>query len=124
MASKAQTERLRNRKRRRRHRIRKLVSGTGERPRMVVHRGISNIEVQIVDDTAGHSVVGMSTRGRELRDRKFDSRRAQGHEIGKLIAAKALDKGISKVVFDRGGFLFHGIVKAVADGARDGGLKF
>ena len=124
MASKEQTTRQRNRRIRRRHRIRKLISGTGDRPRMVVHRGISNIEVQIIDDTAGHSVVGLSTRSKEVRGRDFDDRRAQGREVGKLIAAKALEKGISKVVFDRGGFIFHGIVKAVADGAREGGLKF
>ena len=123
MASKAHTIRQRDRRIRRRHRIRKLISGTGDRPRLVVYRGISNIEVQIVDDSAGHSVVGLSTRSKELRDRDFESRKAQGHEVGKLVAAKALEKGIDKVVFDRGGFLFHGIVKAVADGAREGGLK-
>jgi len=124
MASKVQTIRQRDRRNRRRHRIRKLISGTSDRPRMVVYRGISNIEVQIVDDTSGHSVVGLSTLSKELRDKDFDDRRAQGHEVGKLVAAKALEKGISKVVFDRGGFIFHGIVKAVADGAREGGLKF
>jgi large subunit ribosomal protein L18 len=109
---------------RRRHRVRKRVIGTVERPRLVVHRSLRNIEVQIVDDGAGHSLVGMSTMAGELKGAQFDSRVAQGHEVGKRLAAKAREKGIEKVVFDRGGFQYHGIVRAVAEGAREGGLKF
>jgi large subunit ribosomal protein L18 len=117
---------LKNRQRseRRRYRMRKRVSGTPERPRLVVHRSLRHIEVQLIDDTAGHSLVGLSTLAKELRGEKFDNRLAQGREIGKRVAAKAREKGIDKVVFDRGGFLYHGIIKAVAEGARESGLQF
>ena len=114
----------RQRRYRRRHRLRKIVSGTPARPRMVVHRSLRHIEVQLVDDVAGHSLLGLSTQSQELRERRFDSRVAQGHEIGKMVAAKAREKGIEQVVFDRGGFLYHGVIKAVADGAREAGLNF
>ena len=89
-----------------------------------VHRSLKNIEAQLIDDVAGHSLVGFSTLSKELRGEKFDNRVEQGREVGKRLAAKAREKGIEKVVFDRGGFLYHGIVKAIADGAREGGLKF
>lgn len=117
---------LKNRARleRRRYRLRKRVSGTPERPRLVVHRSLRNIEVQIIDDTAGHSLIGFSTLSKEIRGEKFENRLAQGRDVGKRIAAKALEKGITQVVFDRGGALYHGVVKAVADGAREGGLNF
>ena len=114
----------RQRRQRRRHRLRKIVSGTSVRPRMVVHRSLRHIEVQLVDDVAGHSLLGLSTQSQELRERPFDSRVAQGHEVGKMVAAKAREKGIEQVVFDRGGFLYHGVIKAVADGAREAGLNF
>ena len=124
MANKNQLIKQRERRNRRRNRIRKKVSGTPEKPRMVVYRGLYNIEVQLVDDQAGHSLVGLSTRSQDLSKAKFDSRVDQGREVGKAVAAKAREKGIEKVVFDRGGFLYHGIIKAVADGAREGGLQF
>ncbi|MEW6752221.1 MAG: 50S ribosomal protein L18 [Candidatus Latescibacterota bacterium] len=111
------------RRQRRRFRLRKVVSGTPERPRLVVHRSLRNIEAQVVDDVAGRSLAGISTLTKELRGRKFGSRIEQGREVGRQIAAMARERGISKVVFDRGGFLYHGIVKAVAEGAREGGLK-
>ena len=114
----------RQRRQRRRHRLRKIVSGTSARPRMVVHRSLRHIEVQLVDDVAGHSLLGLSTQSQELRERQFDNRVTQGHEVGKMVAAKAREKGIEQVVFDRGGFLYHGVVKAVADGAREAGLNF
>ena len=114
----------RQRRQRRRHRLRKIVSGTSARPRMVVHRSLRHIEVQIVDDVAGHSLLGLSTQSQELRERQFDNRVEQGHEVGKMVAAKAREKGIEQVVFDRGGFLYHGVIKAVADGAREAGLNF
>jgi large subunit ribosomal protein L18 len=110
-------------KARRRHRIRKKVSGTAERPRLAVYRGLRNIEAQIIDDASGRSLTGLSTRSARLRETKFESRVAQGREVGKMLAAKAREQGIDKVVFDRGGRLYHGVVKAVADGAREGGLK-
>lgn len=109
---------------RRRHRIRKVVIGTPERPRLVVHRSLRHIEAQIIDDIAGHSLAGLSTQAKDLREEKFEGRLAQGQELGKRLAAAAKERGIDKVVFDRGGFLYHGIVKAVADGAREGGLQF
>jgi len=117
-------QRNKARRDRRRFRLRKRVVGSASRPRLAVHRSLRNIEAQIIDDTAGHSLVGLSTLGPELREAKFDSRVAQGHEVGKLLAAKAREKGIERVVFDRGGFLYHGIIKAVAEGAREGGLDF
>ena len=91
---------------------------------MVVYRGLRNVEVQLIDDMAGHSLLGLSTLSKELREVKFENRVAQGREVGRMLAAKAREKGIEKIVFDRGGFLYHGIVKAVAEGAREGGLKF
>jgi large subunit ribosomal protein L18 len=112
------------RRERRRYRLRKSVSGTPERPRLVVHRSLRNIEAQVIDDVAGHSLVGLSTLSLELKGEKFENRVAQGREIGKRLAAKAREQGIETVVFDRGGFLYHGIIKAVAEGAREGGLKF
>ena len=111
------------RRRRRHQRLRKQVNGTPERPRLVVHRSLRNIEAQIIDDVAGQSLVGLSTLAKELREETFGNRVEQGREVGKRLAAKAREKGIEKVVFDRGGFLYHGIIKAVADGAREGGLK-
>ena len=114
----------RERRQRRRHRLRKIVSGTPERPRMVVHRSLRHIEVQLVDDVAGHSLLGFSTQSKDLKEREFDNRVEQGREVGKIIAAKAQEKGIEQVVFDRGGFLYHGVIKAVADGAREAGLNF
>jgi len=112
------------RRQRRRFRLRKVVSGTPERPRLVVHRSLRNIEVQVVDDVAGRSLVGLSTLAKELREREFANRIELGREVGRQVAARARQQGIEKVVFDRGGFLYHGIVKAVAEGAREGGLKF
>ena len=114
----------RQRRHRRRHRLRKIVSGTSARPRMVVHRSLRHIEVQLVDDVAGHSLLGLSTLSQELREQQFDNRVEQGHEVGKMVAAKAREQGIEQVVFDRGGFLYHGVIKAVADGAREAGLNF
>ncbi len=99
------------------------MSGTADRPRLAVFRGLRNIEAQIIDDATGRSLTGLSTRSAEIRELKFESRIAQGREVGMMLAAKAKEQGIDKVVFDRGGFLYHGVVKAVADGAREGGLK-
>ena len=108
---------------RRRSRARKIVVGTSERPRLVVHRSLRNIEAQIIDDFVGHSLVGISTLSRDF-ERNGAKRVEQGRKLGKMIAEKAKDQGIDRVVFDRAGFQYHGIVKAVADGAREGGLSF
>jgi large subunit ribosomal protein L18 len=107
---------------RRRFRIRKRVIGTQERPRLVVHRSLRNIEAQIVDDQAGHSVVGLSTRSKEFV--RSGPPVEQGRALGKMLATKAQEKGVDSVVFDRAGLLYHGIIRAVAEGAREGGLKF
>ena len=117
---------IRNRDRinRRRFRLRKTVSGTSDRPRLVVTRSLKHIEVQLVDDVTGTSLLGLSTLCKDLRGRSFDGRIAQGTEVGKILAGKAKEKGIENVVFDRGGYLYHGIIKAVAEGAREGGLQF
>ena len=114
--------------RQRRHaRIRKRVHGTVERPRLAVYRSLRNIEGQVIDDDAGRTLVGLSTLAPELRDgtpeegnRKVEAARA----AGKLLAERALERGVTSVVFDRGGFRYHGRVKAFAEGARAGGLSF
>jgi len=114
--------------RRRRHlRVRRKIAGTAERPRLVVFRSLKNIEGQIVDDDAGRTLVGLSTLAPELKDFEAEGahiRVEQSRAAGKLIAEKALAEGIKNVVFDRGGYKYHGRVKAFAEGAREGGLEF
>ena len=106
--------------RHRRHlRVRKKVSGTGERPRLVIFRSLKHIMAQIVDDVAGRTLMTVSSTDL-LSGKKTD----KSTEVGKRIAARAKDAGITKVVFDRAGYKYHGRVKAVADGAREGGLEF
>ena len=107
---------------RRRFRGRKNIVGTPERPRLVVNRSLRHIRAQIIDDLAGHSLVGLSTLSKEFTP--AGNRVEQGKALGKMIAERAKGKGIERVVFDRAGFLYHGIVKAVAEGAREGGLSF
>ncbi len=107
---------------RRKLRIRKKIFGTKERPRLCVFRSNKHIFAQIVDDTEGKTLV--SAKDQEL---KFDTKKSRveiSFEVGKLIAKKALEKGIKKVVFDRSGYKYHGRVKALAEGARAGGLEF
>lgn len=112
----------------RRHlRIRKKVHGTPERPRLAVFRSNLHIYAQIIDDVAQHTLVAASTLDKELREKLKDSSTSNcsaSAEVGKLIAQRALSKGIDKVVFDRGGNLYHGRVKALADAARESGLNF
>jgi large subunit ribosomal protein L18 len=106
--------------RRRRHlRVRKKVNGTAERPRLVVFRSDKHIYAQLVDDTVGRTIATVSSL--KVSGGKKSEKAA---EVGKQVAAVAKDKGISRVVFDRGGYKYHGRVKAVADGAREGGLEF
>jgi large subunit ribosomal protein L18 len=107
-------------KRHQRHlRVRKKVNGTAERPRLVVYRSIKHIYAQLVDDDAQRTILTVSDQG--VAEGKKTSKSA---EVGKRLAAKAKDAGITKVVFDRAGYRYHGRVKAVADGAREGGLEF
>ena len=88
----------------------------------MVHRSLRNIEAQIIDDLAGHSVVGLSTLAKDFE--RSGPRLEQGKALGRLLASKAREKGVERVVFDRAGLHYHGIVRAVAEGAREGGLKF
>ena len=106
-------------------RIRKKIFGRTERPRLSVSRSLNNIYAQIVDDVTGNTIIGISTSGPEIREMKIKGGKVEvSKALGKLIADKAKEKGITKVVFDRGGCLYHGRVKAVADCAREGGLEF
>ena len=108
-------------------RIRQKIWGTAERPRLVVFRSLRNIEGQVVDDDATRTLVGVSTLAEELRDLETESANPKieaAEEAGKLLARKAKDIGVSSVVFDRGGYKYHGRVKAFAEGAREEGLEF
>jgi len=120
--------RSRHLQRRRRHyRVRRKVRGTAERPRLVVARSLKNIEGQIVDDDAGRTLLGLSTLCEELRGFSAEGgnpRIEHAFAAGKLLGEQARAQGIDTVVFDRGGYKYHGRVKAFADGAREGGLQF
>jgi large subunit ribosomal protein L18 len=105
-------------------RIRKKVLGTSERPRLNVYRSLNHIYVQVVDDLNGQTLVAASTAEGKKGERRTGGNVAAAKAIGKTIAERAKAKGIEKVVFDRGGYLYHGRIKAVADAAREGGLKF
>ena len=108
--------------RRRRHRrIRGKVSGTAERPRLCVSRSNLRIYAQLIDDERGHTLVAAGSHESDLRALK---KGPAAEAVGKLIAERAKSAGVSRVVFDRGGYLYHGRVKALADGAREGGLDF
>ncbi|MBI4760564.1 MAG: 50S ribosomal protein L18 [Chloroflexota bacterium] len=110
----------------RRHaRVRKNLAGTAERPRLNVFRSLTGIYAQVIDDQAGHTLVSASTLDKDLRDKiKGLKKSEQAKLIGRTIAERALSKGIEMVVFDRGGYRYIGRVKALADGAREGGLRF
>jgi large subunit ribosomal protein L18 len=106
-----------------RSRIRKTMSGTPERPRLSVFRSNSEIYAQLIDDLKGHTIVSASSREKGAVDSKA-TKVDQAVAVGKLLAEKAKAAGVSSVVFDRGGYLYHGRIKALADGAREAGLKF
>lgn len=112
--------------RKRRHlRVRKKVFGTPERPRLSVFRSLRHIYAQVIDDTTGHTLVAASTVEPELRKTlKSTGNIEAAAQVGRLIGKRAIEKGITKVVFDRGGNKYHGRVKALADGAREAGLGF
>jgi large subunit ribosomal protein L18 len=107
---------------RRHRRVRGKVAGTAERPRLVVFRSNKGISAQLVDDAAGKTLAGASWVG--VKKSFKGTKTEQAAEVGKLLAAAAKKVGVESVVFDRGGYLYHGRVKALADGAREGGLKF
>ena len=106
-------------------RIRKRVTGTAERPRLAVHFSGKHVYAQVIDDDAGRTLAAASTAERPSTEKnKSAANRAAAEQIGKTIAERLLAKKVDRVVFDRGGFLYHGKVKALADAARAGGLKF
>jgi large subunit ribosomal protein L18 len=116
------TQTKRNEIRQRIHaRIRQKLAGTAQRPRLNVYRSLNHIYVQVIDDQKGETLVSASTL--EMKS-KTGGNVAAAKEIGKAVAEKAVAKGITEVVFDRGGYLYHGRVKALADAAREAGLKF
>lgn len=109
--------------RNRRHlRVRRKVSGTAERPRLCVYRSNTNLYVQIIDDAQGKTLVSCSTLDKDIKTKYANKEAAK--EIGTMIAKKAKAKKITTVVFDRGGYIYHGVVKELAEAAREGGLKF
>jgi large subunit ribosomal protein L18 len=110
-------------------RIRKKMQGTAERPRLNVYRSLNHIYVQVIDDLHGTTLVSASTAEGKKADGTKDARRTGGNvasakAVGKVIAERAKAKGVTKVVFDRGGYIYHGRVKAVAEAAREAGLQF
>jgi large subunit ribosomal protein L18 len=106
-------------------RIRKKITGTPERPRLAVYKSLRYIYAQIIDDTKGHTLVAASSLEKELRSQLKSTKNIEAAKlVGEVIAKRALEKGIKRVVFDRGGFLYHGKVKALADSARAAGLEF
>lgn len=116
------TQTKRNEIRKRIHtRIREKLSGTGERPRLNVYRSLNHIYAQVVDDQKGETLVAASSLALKL---KTGGNIAAAKEIGKTVAERAAEKGIKRVVFDRGGYLYHGRIKALADAAREAGLEF
>ena len=107
----------------RRHiRVRRKISGTAERPRLCVYRSNTNIYAQVIDDVAEKTLVSASTLDKEVKTKKANKEAAK--EVGSLIAKRAKAAKISNVVFDRGGYIYHGVVKELADAAREGGLEF
>lgn len=109
--------------RERRHlRVRTKISGTAERPRLCVYRSNTNLYVQVIDDVSGRTLAQASTMDKEVKTKHSNKEAAK--EVGALIAKRALEKNIKTVVFDRGGYIYHGVVKELAEAAREGGLEF
>ena len=117
------TKTNRKMERARRHaRVRRKISGTAERPRLCVYRSNTNLYVQVIDDVAGKTLVSASKLDKEVKTKYANKEAAK--EVGALIAKRALEKNIKDVVFDRGGYIYHGVVKELAEAARNGGLNF
>jgi large subunit ribosomal protein L18 len=113
--------------RRRHQRVRRKVSGTPERPRLVVHRSLRNVQGHLADDVAGRVLLGVSTLAPELREvkqKEGGTKKDLSRAAGKLLGERAKAAGITRVVFDRGGYPYHGRIAAFAEGAREGGLEF
>ena len=109
---------------RRHYRVRKKVSGTAERPRLAVFRSNKHITAQVIDDRSGHTVAAASSVEKDLRQAGHTGNRDTATTVGRLVAERAKAAGVGRVVFDRGGFLYHGRVAAVAEAAREAGLEF
>lgn len=111
---------------RRHRRVRAKVSGTAQRPRLNVFRSSAHVYAQVIDDVQGHTLVSASDLDEAVREKAGEgaNKSARAKAVGEVVAERAQAAGIGSVVFDRGGFLYHGRIKAVADGAREGGLKF
>lgn len=128
MIKQSQMRKSRRLQRKRRHyRVRSKIWGTAERPRLTVYRSLKNIEGQLINDDEARTLVGLSTLSPQLSDfePEGDHRRVEeAYAAGKLLGEKAVEAGITKVIFDRGGYRYHGRVKAFAEGAREGGLQF
>lgn len=106
-------------------RVRKKITGTTERPRLNVFRSLKHIYAQVIDDTTGNTIVAASTLDETLKGKvAFGGNKEAAQAVGKLIAEKAIDKGIKQVVYDRGGYIYHGRVKELAEAAREAGLEF
>lgn len=105
--------------------LRKKIAGTSERPRLNIYRSLTNVYAQVIDDSIGKTLVSASTLDEEIKGKiKNGGNKEAAHLIGKLVGQRAVEKKITKVVFDRGGYLYHGRVKELADGAREAGLEF
>lgn len=119
------SEQSRQARTRRHRRVRRKVSGTADRPRMNVFRSLQHIYAQVIDDEIGHTLVSASTVDAQVQERINGlDKTAQARVVGQVLAERAMDKGVTKVVFDRGGYKYHGRVKALAEGSRQGGLEF
>ncbi len=112
-----------NKARQKRHtRVRSKISGTAECPRLNVYRSLSHIYAQLIDDVKGVTLASASTVEKDFEE--YGGNKAAAHKVGELLAKRAAEKGITECVFDRGGYIYHGRVQELADGAREGGLKF
>jgi len=112
-------------RKRRQRRVRAHVSGTADRPRLNVYRSLAHIYAQVIDDVTGATLVSASTVDTDLRAEVAGKKKAeQAKVVGQAVAKRALARGLTKVTFDRGGYRYHGRIKALADGAREGGLEF
>jgi large subunit ribosomal protein L18 len=111
-------------RRKRIKRIRKNVIGTPDRPRLRVFKSINHIYAQVIDDSKGHTMAAISSQHKDIRGEEMKGKISRAKKVGLLLAEKAKAAGIESVVFDRGGYIYHGRVKALSDGAREGGLKF
>ena len=109
--------------RRRHFHLRKKLSGTAEKPRLLVRRSLKHIEASLIDDTTGNTILSVTSKAGSFATAKKETKSEQAARLGKLIAQRALEKGIEKAVFDRGGHSYHGRVKALAEHAREAGLR-